>query len=88
MNDQETSQSRTVDQQPTAPRGRANTRKYQDNKNKVISCLFLVKIIAKLKRTQSDTHQKQQHKKPHKQWGYIKQYINYSSTAALERKQP
>ena len=47
------------------------TRHLKDNKSKAISSLslFLVKMIAKLERTQSIEYKnKDQHRTPHKQW--------------------
>ena len=55
---QEIPQSHTADQ-PMTPRGRATEylkviRHQEDNLSKVTSSLFLVKMIAKLERTQSN----------------------------------
>ena len=57
--EQEIPQSQTADK-PIAPRGRANTTivRHQDDKlSKATSCLFPIKMIAKLEWTQSNTQQ-------------------------------
>ena len=58
----------------------------KDNKSKTTSSLFLVKMIAKLARTQSNAHQnKDQHRTLTKNGRYIKQKISNNRTSALER---
>ena len=62
------------------------TRHLKDNKRKAISSHFLVKMIAKLERTQSNEYQyKDDHRTPINNGGYIKQYINNNRTTTLER---
>ena len=62
------------------------TKQLQDNNIKSTSFLFLFKISAKLKWTQSNAlRNKDKHRTPTNNGKYIKQWINNNRTTALER---
>ena len=63
-----------------------NSHKTSGRQSKATSSLFLIKMIAKLERTQSNAYQnKDQTQNPYTQWEVKKQRINNNRTTSLEQ---